>query len=69
MLLLKSFIVTIESVQSPLLTYGSQMDFYIVIDEVVLNIVVSIASTARVQEDRTSILNEKLVPEPITVIK
>ena len=45
------------------------MDFYIVIDEVVLNIVVSIASTARVQEDRTSILNEKLVPEPITVIK
>ena len=45
------------------------MDFYIVFDEVVLNFVVSIASTATVQEDRTSILNEKLVPEPITVIK
>ena len=68
MLLLKSFIVTIESVQASLLTYGSQMDFDIVFDEVGLNIVVSIASTARVQEDRTSILNEKLVPEPITVI-
>ena len=45
------------------------MDFTIVVVEVGLNFVVSIASTAKLQEDWTSILNEKLVPEPITVIK
>ena len=45
------------------------MDFTIVVNEVGKNIVVSIASAATLQEDQTSILNEKLLPEPNTVIK
>ena len=68
-LLFKSLIVTIESVQPCLVVVGSQMDFTIVVDEVGKNIVVSIASAATLQEDQTSILNEKLLPEPNTVIK
>ena len=68
-LLFKSFTVTIESVQLCLVIFESQMDFTIVVDEVGKNIVVLIASAATLQEDWTSILNEKLVPEPITVIK
>ena len=68
-LLFKSLIVTIESVQPCLVVVGSQMDFTIVDNEVETNIVVSIASAATLQEFQTSILNEKLVPEPITVIK
>ena len=68
-LLFKFLIVTIESVQLCLVVVESQMDFTIVVDEVEKNIVVSIASAATLQEDQTSILNEKLLPEPNTVIK
>ena len=68
MLLFKSLTVTLVSGHE-IVDVEFQIDCVIVYYVVGKKLRSFIVSTATVQEDRTSISNEKLVPEPITVIE